>query len=126
LSKIILKLEKLNFFGFHGVNQNEIKKGQNFILDLFLEYTPSHNLDLLVKTSDDLENYIDYIELYDLVKASFNQKRFNLIEALGSQIIEDIKKKYKSILYLKLAIRKPSIAIDGNEDFINMEIEYKK
>ena len=126
MSKITLKLEKLNFFGFHGVNQDEIKKGQNFILDLFIEYLPNCNVDSIIQNSDNLGDYIDYIELYSLVKFSFNEKRFNLIEALGSKIIEDIKEKYESILYIRLTIRKPSIIIDDNEDFVNVEIEYKK
>ena len=114
-----IKLEKLIFFGFHGINKNEIKKGQNFILDLYINYIPINN-------SDNLEDYIDYIELYNLIKLSFKEKRFNLLESLGTKIINDIKKKYKSIIYIKLIMRKPSIVIDSNKDFINVEVEYRK
>ena len=34
--------------------------------------------------------------------------------------------KYKSIYYIKINIRKPSIKVDSNKDFINVEIEYSK
>ena len=120
MSKIILKLEKLNFFGFHGVNQNEIKKGQNFILDLLVGYQLSSNID------DNLSNAIDYIELYNLVKDSFNSQRFNLLESLGQKILNDIVNKYDSVYHVTLNIRKPSIIMDNNKDFINVEVNYTK
>ena len=119
MSTIVIKLEKLTFFGYHGVNQNEIQNGQDFILDLSVHYQLSNN-------NDDIENIIDYIELYNLVKNSFQEKRFNLLESLGKKILDDIKIKYKSVFYITLNMRKPLIAIDNNKDFINVEVEYKK
>tara|TARA_B100001750_G_C15282824_1_gene483310 strand:+ start:273 stop:632 length:360 start_codon:yes stop_codon:yes gene_type:complete len=119
LSTTVIKLQKLTFFGYHGVNQNEIQNGQDFILDLSLGYQRSNN-------SDDIENVINYIELYDLVKNSFQEKRFNLLESLGQKILDDIKTKYDSVFHIKLNIRKPSITVDNNKDFINIELEYTK
>ena len=119
MSTTLIKLEKLTFFGYHGVNQNEIQNGQDFILDLSLGYQLSNN-------SDDIENVINYIELYDLVKNSFQEKRFNLLESLGQKILDDIKIKYDSVFHIKLNIRKPSITVDNNKDFINIELEYTK
>ena len=119
MSTTVIKLEKLTFFGYHGVNQNEIQNGQDFILDLSLGYQLSNN-------SDDIENVINYIELYNLVKNSFQEKRFNLLESLGQKILDDIKIKYDSVFHIKLNIRKPSITVDNNKDFINIEVEYIK
>ena len=89
------------------------------MLDLSIDYIPITN-------SDNLKDYIDYIELYNLIKFSFKEKRFNLLESLGNKIINDIKKKYESIIYIKLIMRKPSIVMDGNKHFINIKVEYKK
>jgi len=118
-NKNIIKLEKLNFFGFHGVNKNEIENGQNFVLDIVVHYN-------VIKKTDNLDDFIDYIDLYNLVKYSFEEKRFNLLEALISKILKDIKERYKTVFYIKINIRKPFIVIDGNKDFINIEAEYKK
>ena len=115
----IIKLEKLNFFGFHGVNRHEIQKGQNFQLNLILTYKRNNNL-------DDIDNTIDYIELHKLIQNSFEEKRFNLLESLINKILNDIKSAYKSAVYIKLNIRKPSIQIENNKDFISIEAEYKK
>ena len=117
MSTAVIKLEKLTFFGYHGVNQNEIQNGQDFILDLSVHYQLSNN-------NDDIENIIDYIELYNVVKNSFQEKRFNLLESLGKKILDDIKTKYDSVFHIKLNIRKPSITVDNNKDFINVELEY--
>ena len=103
-----IRLEKLIFFGFHGVNQDEIQKGQNFQLNLILTYQRSNNL-------DDIDNAIDYIELYQLIQNSFEEKRFNLLESLINKILNDIKSAYESALYIKLNIRKPSIQIENNK-----------
>ena len=118
-NKNIIKLEKLNFFGFHGVNKNEIENGQNFILDIVIHYR-------IIKETDNLDDFIDYIDLYNLIKYSFGEKRFNLLESLISKILKDIREKYKAAFYIKINIRKPSIVIDNNKDFINIEAEYKK
>ena len=118
-NKNIIKLEKINFFGFHGVNKDEIENGQNFVLDIIIHYET-------VQKTDNLDDFVDYIDLYDLVKNSFEETRFNLLESLMSKILKDIREKYKSVFYIKINIRKPSIVIDGNKDFINIETEYKK
>ena len=115
-----IKLDNLTFFGYHGVNSDEIKNGQNFVLDLSVDYQLLDNID------DNLGGTIDYIELYNLLKDSFESERFNLLESLGQKILSDIIKKYDSVYHVTLNIRKPSIRIDSNKDFINVEIEYKK
>ena len=119
MKKYTIKLEKLIFFGFHGVNQDEIKNGKNFVLDIKLDYS-------IDNISDKIENTIDYIKIYNLLNNSFNQKRFNLLESLGSYLINEITRNFKQIFYIKLNIRKPQIKIDNNKDFINIELEYNK
>jgi len=118
LIKNTIKLDKLNFFGYHGINKDEIKNGQNFVLDITINYKFSDNI------NDDIENVIDYMKLYTVIKDSFQSQRFNLLESLGNKMLNDIKSNFKSIFYIKLNIRKPAISIDNNQDFINVEVEY--
>ncbi len=115
-----IKLDRVTFFGYHGVNDDEIKNGQNFVLDLSVGYQLSDNID------DNLGSTIDYIDLYNLVQNSFESKRFNLLESLGQKILSDIIKQYDSVYHITLNIRKPSIIMDKNKDFINVEVEYTK
>ena len=118
-TKNTIKLENLTFFAFHGLNEEEIKDGQDFILNLDISYN-------LANSCDSIDSTINYIDLYKIVKSSFSEKRFNLLESLANKLIADIKSSYESIYYIKISIRKPSISIDSNKDFINVETEYIK
>ena len=118
-TKNTIKLENLTFFAFHGLNEEEIKHGQDFILNLDISYN-------LANSCDSIDSTINYIDLYKIVKSSFSEKRFNLLESLANKLIADIKSSYESIYYIKISIRKPSISIDSNKDFINVETEYIK
>ena len=118
-TKNTIKLDNLKFFAFHGANKEEIKNGQNFLLDLTISYN-------LTDSSDSISSTIDYMDLYKTIKSTFMEKRFNLLESLGHKLILDIKNKYKSIYYIKINIKKPSIFVDSTKDFINVEIEHTK
>ena len=118
-TKNTIKLENLTFFAFHGLNEEEIKDGQDFILNLDISYN-------LTNSYDSIDSTIDYIDLYNIVKSSFSEKRFNLLESLANKLITDIKNNYESIYYIKISIRKPSISVGSNKDFINVETEYIK
>ena len=118
-TKNTIKLENLTFFAFHGLNEEEIKDGQDFILNVDISYN-------LANSCDSIDSTIDYIDLYKIVKSSFSEKRFNLLESLANKLIIDIKSSYQSIYYIKISIRKPSISIGSNKDFINVETEYIK
>lgn len=118
-TKNSIKLENLIFYGFHGVYKKEIQEGQNFIITLNVSYDYADN-------TDSISQALDYINLYNILKKFFKDKRYNLLETLGHEIINEILSIYKSIYYIKINIKKPSIKIDKNKDFINVEVEYNK
>tara|TARA_B000000475_G_C15689604_1_gene321688 strand:- start:179 stop:547 length:369 start_codon:yes stop_codon:yes gene_type:complete len=118
-TKNSIKLENLTFYGFHGVYKKEIQEGQKFIITLDVSYDYTDNTDSISQT-------LDYIDLYKILKKFFKDKRYNLLETLGHEIINEIIRVYKSIYYIKINIKKPSIKIDKNKDFINVEVEYNK
>ena len=60
-TKKTIKLEKLSFFGYHGVNDYEKIDGQNFKVDLEISFH-------LNTFDDDINKSIDYIDLYNCIK----------------------------------------------------------
>lgn len=118
-TKKTIKLEKLSFFGYHGVNEYEKIDGQYFMVDLEISFH-------LNTFDDDINKSIDYIDLYNCIKKRFNKTRFNLLETLAQRIIDDISNHFKNVYHIKINIRKPSISIDENKDFINVELEFNK
>tara|TARA_Y100001934_G_C12189905_1_gene695884 strand:+ start:565 stop:933 length:369 start_codon:yes stop_codon:yes gene_type:complete len=118
-TKKTIKLENLSFFGFHGVNEIEKINGQNFIISLEISFD-------MISMDDNIKSSIDYMTIYEFIKKRFNDKRFNLIESLAQKIIEDIVSNFTNINHVIINVRKPSITIDDNKDFINVELEYYK
>ena len=118
-TKKTIKLENLSLFGFHGVNEIEKINGQNFILNVEISFD-------MISMDDNIKSSIDYMTIYEFIKKRFNDKRFNLIESLAQKIIEDIVSNFTNINHVIINVRKPSITIDDNKDFINVELEYYK
>ena len=111
-----LKLVDISLFGNHGLYKKEKERGQNFIINININYYP-------LNTNDDINSYINYIYFYDFLKERFNEVRYKTLEGLINHLIIDIEKKFQSIFYLKLSIKKPELYYDNNQNFIHVERE---
>ena len=76
MDKIVLK--NMAFYGFHGNLASEQEQGQRFFVDV--EITTD-----LTKAgqSDQLEDSINYVEVYDIVESVMTGEKRNLLERLG-------------------------------------------
>lgn len=57
-----ISLSNLEFFGFHGLYEGEKKIGNQFIVDIQIDFTPN------VPIVNELEQTIDYVLVYNKVK----------------------------------------------------------
>tara|TARA_B110000116_G_scaffold239576_1_gene227091 strand:+ start:415 stop:783 length:369 start_codon:yes stop_codon:yes gene_type:complete len=112
-----LKLKDITIFGFHGLYKHEKESGQNFLINLIVNYYP-------ININDDIKSYINYISLYNFIKEKFNANRYDTLESLINQLIIDIEKKFKLVFYIKLSIEKPELNYDNNQNFIHLEREF--
>ncbi|KHF33777.1 Dihydroneopterin aldolase [Paenibacillus sp. P1XP2] len=70
-----MKLHRMEYYGYHGVFEEERKLGQRFYIDLELE------LDLReAGRNDDLSKTVNYAEVHELVKKVVETESFRLIE----------------------------------------------
>lgn len=114
--KIILK--DMNFYAYHGVFPEERTEGQNFIVDLEIY------LDLSTPgRTDNLEDTINYAEVYNDIKIINEENKFMLIEKLAQNITETILEKYKKVQKVKTLVKKPQAPIDGKFSWVGVEIE---
>jgi dihydroneopterin aldolase len=114
LDKIIVK--NIKAYGYHGALTEENILGQNFYADVIL-YKDLQKAGL----TDDLNKSISYVDVYYDVEDIIKNKRFKLIEALAEMIAHTLLVKY-SIKKVKVKIRKPSAPINGNFDYVGVEI----
>ena len=83
------KLKNIKIFGYHGVYEEEIKNGQYFIVNL------SYELNVSKEKSDNINDVVDYKEVYCELIYLFNIQRYNLIESLAIFIAKELKNIFK-------------------------------
>ncbi|MGM9566902.1 MAG: dihydroneopterin aldolase [Clostridia bacterium] len=95
-------LDHLEFFAYHGVFEHEKENGQTFYVSVTLE------LDLTAAgVSDDLDQTVNYGEVYDVIADVTLNRRFDLIEKLAYTIIEELLEKFALIHAVKVRVDKP-------------------
>ncbi|HLR02666.1 MAG TPA: dihydroneopterin aldolase [Virgibacillus sp.] len=115
MDKILIN--KMQFYGFHGLFPEENKLGQRFYTDVTL-YT---DLTTAGKT-DDMNDSIDYGDIYETVKNIMEGKAFNLLEAVGEQIASALLTSYPRIDACAVKVEKPDPPIPGHYDSVAVEI----
>jgi dihydroneopterin aldolase len=115
VDKIIMK--NMEFYGYHGVLEEENRFGQKFIvtMELFADLKSAG-------ISDDLRETINYAEVYEIVKNAVEKKLFKLIEALGEDIATTVLKRFSSVKELTVKVKKPSAPIKGTFEYFGVEI----
>ncbi|SKC39840.1 dihydroneopterin aldolase [Maledivibacter halophilus] len=119
MDKIIMK--NLSFFGYHGVLKEENILGQKFFVDIEL-YADLKKAGL----SDNVKDTIHYGEVYNEVKSIVENKKFNLLEALGENIAITILDKFPKVNEICIKIRKPEAPVNGIYDYFGIEIRRKR
>lgn len=99
-------LNGLGFFGYHGVFDEETRLGQRFFIDL------TCGVDLgEAGRNDNLAASVSYAEIYDVVKAGFEEGPFKLIETLGQHIVDQLFANFPGIEWVRIRVRKPEAPI---------------
>jgi dihydroneopterin aldolase len=112
--RIIMK--GMEFYGYHGVLPGEQEIGQRFVVDLKLSASLEHSGRL-----DDLDETIDYVEVYRLVEQIVTEERYNLIEALAERIAQAVLAKY-AVEEVAVRVKKPQAPLGGIFEYVGVEI----
>ena len=116
----IIRLNNMNFYGYHGVYDFEKEQGANFEIDLelFTSLTKSSK-------SDNIEDTINYEDVYEQVKKAFGSKSYFLLEKLADSISKSIFEDHK-IDKLIIRVRKINAPLDGKLDSVEIELKRKR
>ncbi|MDR0797571.1 MAG: 2-amino-4-hydroxy-6-hydroxymethyldihydropteridine diphosphokinase [Nitrososphaerota archaeon] len=108
----------LQAWGKHGVFDFEQNHSQPFTVDIELW------ADLLESfTSDDLQNTINYADIYNIVKSVIETQSFQLIERLTYVLLEKIFLYDKRIQKIKIRVMKNKAPLDGQVNYVGIELE---
>jgi dihydroneopterin aldolase len=114
---LTIDLKQLHFFAFHGLYEEEKKTGNEFEVNLSVDYKPG------TVVISEIADTINYAELFDLVKAEMQKPR-DLLETLAMEIVELIHSLYPQITKAVITITKlhpPITAFTGS-----VGVKYKK
>ena len=76
--------------------------------------------------SDEVGATVDYTSVYALVRREVEQKRFLLLEALGSHLAELLLSEWITINEVTVAIRKPAVPLPGQIDYVEVEVSRRR
>ncbi|GAA0320601.1 dihydroneopterin aldolase [Bacillus carboniphilus] len=110
-------LNRMAFYGYHGVFSEETKLGQRFYVDLVLE------VDLKkAGVTDDLNETVNYAEAYKLCQEIVEGTPYKLVEAVAENIAQGLLKKFQKVNACKVKVIKPDPPIPGHYDHVAVEI----
>ena len=102
-------LTGMQFYGFHGVNPEEQRLGQPFVVDLEAE------LDLQsAGASDDLADTVSYTHLYRLARAAVEGEPRQLLESVAATIAAAALAQHPAIDAVRVRLHKPRPPIRGS------------
>jgi 7,8-dihydroneopterin aldolase/epimerase/oxygenase len=113
-----IELKGMEFYGYHGVLPEETILGQRFKVDLtvFLDLSKAGE-------NDNLEDSINYAELYNICKEVVEGLPFKLIEAVAENIAMKILRGYDSVMECIVKVIKPDPPIPGHYQHVAVEIK---
>jgi dihydroneopterin aldolase len=109
-------LRGLSFFAYHGVMPEEITLGQRFLVDADL-----YKCLRAAGQSDQVEDTINYAEVYQTIQAVVTGERYNLLERLAERVADQILQKF-SCDGVRIVVHKPGAPIAGIFEDVAIEI----
>ncbi|WP_027725249.1 dihydroneopterin aldolase [Tuberibacillus calidus] len=110
-------INKMAFYGYHGVFPEENRLGQRFFVDVVLECDLRE-----AGQTDDLKKTINYAEIYEAVKGIVEGKPYKLVESVAEKIAETLLVTFPLLVRCHVKVTKPDPPINGYYDSVAVEI----
>jgi dihydroneopterin aldolase len=108
MSRGVVRLVNAVFYAHHGVMQEEHRIGGRYEVDVSME------LDFEAAAArDDLDQTVDYEQVYRMVQEIVTQNRFYLIERLAYLIARRVQETFAGVASVEVTVRKPNPPVGG-------------
>jgi len=114
---MIIRLNEMVFYGFHGLHDEERKLGQRFIVTAQLFTDPQ--IDDRIRR---LEDTIDYTKVYQEIKTVMETNQFLLLEDCANTLATKLLDDFPLIQKVTLCIQKPAVPIPGSLRSVEVEL----
>ncbi len=106
----------LRFFAYHGVNPEEKRDGQNFVLDITLW------VDLRKPgRTDDLNDTVNYSKVCKTAARVMAETSYDLIERVATRVAQQILADFAPVRQVEVLLQKPQAPI--KQDFTDVAVD---
>lgn len=116
-----IHIKGLRLFAYHGVNPEEKRDGQTFVLDLRLGADLSR-----ARRSDRLEDTVNYAAVVKAVRAAFTARSFGLIERAAQAVCDAVLEGFPQVEEVSLLLQKPEAPVSAEFDYMAVEITQRR
>jgi dihydroneopterin aldolase len=95
----------IELVGYHGVFEDERRRGQRFLVDVWLE-----PIDERAAASDEIEDAVDYRDVVALVREVSEGTAYHLLEALAAAIADRLMGGLP-VAKVRVRVRKPDVEL---------------
>ena len=116
----IIELEEMRFWAHHGCLESERKKGNLFIVDFKGEMDMSKAVE-----SDDLEDTVNYAEIYEVIKEEMENPS-ELLEHVAGRIVKAVAGRFPMIVRFSVRVAKRRPPVGGPVQWSRVTLMYNK
>jgi dihydroneopterin aldolase len=113
----IIRIKNAVFYGYHGVRSEEQNVGGKFEVDVDI-YTDFS----AAAAEDNLKKTVDYYGVFSFLRKLAENQKYYLIEALATEIADQLLKKYPGMLKIAVRVRKNNPPLGGVADCVEAEV----
>ncbi len=113
----IISIENMEFYAYHGCFEEEQKTGTRFQVDLNMEVDTS-----LSEISDNLNDTVDYLAVYQSVKDEM-MKPSKLLEHVARRILNRVCRDFTNVKYAWVKVKKMNPPLGGKIEYVSIELE---
>lgn len=96
----------IELVGYHGVLEEERRRGQRFVVDVWLE-----SADERAAETDSIDDAVDYREVVAIVREVSDGGAYHLLEALATAIAERLRGGLP-VTSVRVRVRKPEVQLE--------------
>ena len=113
-------LHEMAFYAYHGLNPEEQAEGQVFVVNVTVEaelHRAGH--------TDEIEDSLDYRELYARVRQVMTEERYRLLEAVAEAVAHRLL-EIERVQAVTVQVRKPHVKLGGPLAYAGVEVTRRK
>jgi len=114
VSTVRVELVGLELPGSHGVEEEERRREQPFVYDLWL--------DVSEPAADRIEATVDYRQVAELVREVSESRQFRLLEVLAGEVADALLERFP-VESVRIRVRKPEVQLGTPVEYSAATVE---